>query len=172
MPRNLFSPAAFNPFFMWVDFATKSSEMLVSSGQVIASRVDQMARAGVNPSASDRKEFALMGSEKMRAATESGLAVASGLRDVNYPLAMRAWQQSFAAWGAMVSLGGSRTWGEALSRQTTLAHALARSGQTQARLSGSAARLAHAALAPVHAASTGNARRLARSKARSGAARR
>ena len=33
----------FNPLMLWADLALKGAEMLVSSGQVIGSRVDQMA---------------------------------------------------------------------------------------------------------------------------------
>ena len=156
----------FNPMMLWADLALKGTEMLVSSGQVIGSRVDQMARAGANPSPRDVKEFALMGSEKLKAATESGLAVAVRMQSANYQLMARAWQQWFAAWGAMASLGTSRSFGEALSRQNTLFNALVRSGRSNAQLSGDTARLAHAALKPYHGASTANAKRLGKAGAR------
>jgi hypothetical protein len=156
----------FNPMMLWADLALKGTEMLVSSGQVIGSRVDQMARAGANPSPRDVKEFALMGSEKLKAATESSLAVALRMQSANYQLMARAWQQWFAAWGAMASLGTSRSLGEALSRQNTLFNALVRSGRSNAQLSGDTARLAHAALKPYHGASTANAKRLGKAGAR------
>lgn len=161
------TPASlFNPVMLWADLAMKGTEMLVASGQVIGSRVDQMARAGTNPSPRDVQEFSRMGSEKLQAATESGLAIALRMQSTNYQLMARAWQQWFAACGAMASLGASRSWGEALTRQNVLYQALARSGHTNARLSSDAARLGSAAMAPFHSASTANARRLRRAAAR------
>jgi hypothetical protein len=168
----IFNPALFNPLMLWADLAMKTSEMLVASGQVIGTRVDRMARAGAKPSARDLKEFTLMGSEKVKAATESGLAVATRLQSANYQLMARAWQQWFASLGAMSSLAGSRTFGEALSRQNRLFNSLVRSGRTHSQLSGDTARLASAALKPIHSAASANARRLARTRTRAGAARR
>jgi hypothetical protein len=167
MPYNVIHPSLFNPFLLWADFAAKSAEMLASSGQVIASRVGQIARAGSTPSPRDVREIVLMGSEKVKAAGESGLAVATRLQQTNYALMAQAWQQWFASLGAMNALATSRSFGEALSRQHQLFNALSRSGRTQARISADTARLASAALKPVHGASTANARRLARAKSRS-----
>jgi hypothetical protein len=168
---NLIRPSLFNPVLLWSDVALKTAEMLMSSGQVIGTRLDRIARAGPNPSARDRREFALMGSEKISAASKSAMAVASRLQSANYELMMRAWRQWFASLGAMNSLAASRSFGQALSRQKRLSDALARSGRTQARISSDTARLASAALKPVHSASTANAKRLARGKTRSAARR-
>jgi hypothetical protein len=171
MPYKLMQPTLFNPFLLWTQVAIKSAEMLFSSGQVIASRTGQMARAGANPSARDRREMILMGSEKAKAATQSGLAFATRLKSANLQLIGRAWQQWFASLGAMNALMTSRSVGEALARQNRLFNTLSRSGRTHARISSDTARLASAALKPVHSASTANARRLARVKVR-GATRR
>jgi len=165
MHHYMIHPELFNPVLLWADLAVKATEMLASSGQVIGSRVGQLARAGANPSPRDVREIALMGSEKVRAAAESGLAVATRLQSTNYALMARAWQQWFASLGAMNALATSRSFGEALSRQNRLYNALTRSAHTQARIAGDTARLAGAALKPVHGASTANARRLARAKA-------
>jgi len=162
MPRN--TPALFAPFRLWTDLALRTTEMLVASSQVIGTRVGQMARAGANPSASDVEEFTLMGSEKIKAATQSGAAVATRLQSANYQLMARGWQQWLTNIGAMTALASSGTFGEALSRQSRLMHSLARSGPTHARLSSDAARLLSAALDPVHGAATANARRLARTR--------
>jgi hypothetical protein len=172
MPQKLFHPSLFNPFLLWTDLALKSSEMLLASGQVIGTRLGRIAGAGANPNARDRKEFALMGSEKVKAATESSLAVATRLQAANYQLMARAWQQWLASAGAFTALAGSRTFGETLSRQNRLFHSLARSSRSQSQLSSDTARLAGAALGPVHRAASANARRLARARARSGLARR
>ena len=171
MALNAFQPDLLNPFMLWGRLAMKTAEMLVSSGQVIGSRMDQIARAGARPGPRDIREIALMGSEKMKAATESGLAVATRLQAANWQLFARAWQQWFASLGAMNALVASRSFGEALARQHSLLNTLGRAGRTQGRISADMARLAGAALAPVHAASTANARRLARVRTRAAARR-
>ena len=164
MSRNAFRPALFDPFTLWADLALRTTEMLVASSQVIGTRIGQIARAGANPSARDIKEFTLMGSEKLKAATQSSLAIATRLQSANYQLMARGWQQWVANLAAMGALASSRTFGEALSRQSRLFHSLARSGHTHSRWSGDTARLLSAALEPVHGAATANARRLARTR--------
>lgn len=62
------------PMLMWMDIATKTNQMLMSSGVVINKRVGRMVAAGPNPSARDRKEFHLMGAEKVVAFNQSALA--------------------------------------------------------------------------------------------------
>jgi hypothetical protein len=96
MPRTSSPFALFDPFLLWTDVGMKTAEMLLSSGQVIGTRLDRMARAGHNPSARDRREFTRMGTEKVKAAADSGLAVAARLQSANYELMTRAWQQWFA----------------------------------------------------------------------------
>lgn len=164
MARTAFDPTLLNPFMLWAQLAVKTSEMLVSSGQVIGTRVHQMARAGANPSPSDRREMLLMGSEKVKAAAASGLAVATHVQSANWQLAAQAWKQWLASATAMGALASSRNFGEALSRQHSLLETLGRAGRTQGRISTDMARLAGAALGPIHAASTANARRLAKRK--------
>jgi hypothetical protein len=157
-------PSLFNPAMLWADLAMKATEMMVSSVEVIGNRVDQIARAGANPSPRDIREIALMSSEKVKAATESNLAVATRMQSQNMQIFARAWQQWLASLGAMAALTTSRSFGEALSRQNTLFNSLSRSGHTHAQISSDTARLAHAAMKPVHAASTANAKRLRRAK--------
>lgn len=161
MARNIFEGGV-DPFMLWTDLAMKTAEMLVASGQVIGQRVGQIARAGANPSPRDIKEFHLMGSEKVKAATQSGMAMATQLQTANFQLMARGWQQWLASLGAMSALASSRTFSEALSRQSRLVSSVASSGHTHSRLSGDAARVLGAALAPVHGAATANARRLSR----------
>jgi hypothetical protein len=134
MARNAFQPALFNPLMLWAEIGMKTTEMLLASGQVIGTRVGQMARHGANPSASERREMLLMGSEKMKAATQSGMAVATRLQAYQWQLMTRGWQQPWLGSFAALSTEG--------------------------------ARLAGAALKPVHGASTANARRLSRSRSK------
>ena len=91
MPRRTASPlAAFNPFLMWFEVATKTAEMMLASGVVIHTRVGRMAAAGPNPSARDRKEFTLMGAEKVKAMQDSALAVGMGLQQAQLQMASAA----------------------------------------------------------------------------------
>jgi hypothetical protein len=78
MARPPFPSLLFNPFALWMDLALKTAETLFASGLVIGTRVNRMQLAGPNPSARDRKEFTLMGTEKLKAMTDSAMAV--GLR--------------------------------------------------------------------------------------------
>ena len=146
--RRTASPA--NPLLLWSNLALKSAEMLFASSQVIPMRLGQMALAGPNPSVRDRREFARMAPEKLQAGTESMLAVAARMQTMQMQWMAQAWQQWLrASMGA--GMGSMAQWGAA---------------------SANAARLGSVALAPIHAASTSNARRLARVKRSVGAAKR
>lgn len=117
---NIFHPTLFNPFLQWADMAMKTTEMMVSSGQVIGERVDEIARAGANASPRDFKELTQVGGDKVSAATETGVEAMTRMQMASYELLTRGWQQWFASVGAITSLFGSRTFGEALSRQDRL----------------------------------------------------
>lgn len=123
-----------SPLAPWLQLGTRSAEMLLASGQVIAMRVTRMAAAGANPSARDRKEFLRMGSEKVQAGAQSAWAVGAQWQAIGWELWSRAWRQWLALFG-----------GTALRGAPQLQHL---------------PRLAQAALAPVHRAATANARRL------------
>ena len=64
------------PFRTWSAFAWKTAETMLASAQVIARRTDLLISTGNSPSASNQREFALMGQEKIVAASES-----AGARD-------------------------------------------------------------------------------------------
>lgn len=55
--------------------ATQAAELAVAVPQVVAHRMLRMALAGGTPSARDRREFRLMGAEKMAAFQESWTAM-------------------------------------------------------------------------------------------------
>ncbi len=88
-----------NPWMMWADFTVKAAEMMLASNQVIGVRVNRMAQAGSNPTARDRKEFMLMGTEKVRAASESALAMSGAM--------MRLWQPWTGSLGSLSRLSTS-----------------------------------------------------------------
>jgi len=149
-----------NPFLLWTDLALKTGEMMLASAQVISHRTSRMSKAGPTPNARDRREFALMGREKMEASVESAQAMAMRLMKVNPLLGAHAARQMLTSATAVMSLAASRTVGEAMKRQAALIRAVTQSAATASRLSGSTARIAQRGLKPIHARATANARRL------------
>jgi methionine synthase I (cobalamin-dependent) len=154
--RSLFA----NPLLIWTDLALRTGEMLLASSRVIGHRTGRMAAAGAKPSARDRREFTLMGQEKIEAAAESAQAMAAHMVKMNPQLGARAVRQMLTGATAIMSLAASRNAGQSLARQAKLVRAMARSATTASLLSGSAARLAQRGLKPVHARATANAKRL------------
>lgn len=132
MSRQSSTSTSLQPFTLWTQLALRSFEMWHAAAQVIGMRTGRMAAASHPPSARDRKEFTLMGTEKVQAATHANLAMARRLQGSSLHLWSNAWQQWL------------------------------RGGVALAPLSAEAARVGLAGLAPVHRAATGNARRLAR----------
>jgi hypothetical protein len=121
--------------------STKTLELSLAAPQVVAHRVGRMMAAGPMPSARDRKEFLLMGSEKLLAFHQSWFAM---------------WMQTAAAAQAQ--------WLRAL---TTLpwARPRATSRAAQRAVAGHAAtvaRVLHAGLKPIHAKAVSNSKRLRR----------
>src|SRR3712207_5497720 len=93
-----------NPLLVWTGFALKNAEMLMASAQVIGHRTSRMAMAGVSPSARDRKEFVLMGQEKLEAAAESAQAVALRMIALNFQIGAIWYKQMVGAATGMLSL--------------------------------------------------------------------
>lgn len=153
----------FAPQLLWADWAARSTEMMVAASQVVAHRTDRMAKAGPLPNARDRREFALMGAEKVAAAQESSQAVQKHLMTaLPWQLGMRWWQDAVAVSQAAVKLGTSRTPAQAIARAGTLTQVATAAGKRSARASGNAARLASSALEPIAKRATANAKRLGR----------
>ena len=159
-------PAALlaNPYVLWGTYATKSFETWAAAAQVIPIRLTRMAAAGTNPSAADRREMSVMGTEKLDAFSRAGLAFATAMT----PAAMNLGMQAFQAWMGILNSGArlaaSRTVPQTLRRQRALAHSLVRHGPAAHRGSHAAAKVAHAMLDPVHAVATANAKRLTQLK--------
>ena len=138
----------------------KTGEMMLASAQVIGHRTHRMSRAGPTPNVRDRREFALMGHEKIEASVESAQAIATQLAKMNPLLGANAARQMLASATALMSLATSRSVGEAMTRQAELIRAVTQSAAAASQLSGSTARVAQRGLKPVHARATANARRL------------
>jgi hypothetical protein len=160
MKRNGLHRSYFSPFTLWSDLAAKTLEMMVASAQVIGHRTGRMARAGPSPSARDRREFALMGQEKIEAGAQSAQAMATHMMAMGQPWSALAFRHYLRSSAALMSLARSRTPGQLIARQAALARALGQSAVSMADVSKSVTRLAHRGLKPIHAKATANARRL------------
>ena len=104
MARKTRTPLPAMPFVVWNELAMKTGEMMLASAQVIGHRTHRMARAGPTPNARDRREFTLMGQEKLEAARESAFAMGSQIARMNSQLGLRAWQDMMAAGSTMLSM--------------------------------------------------------------------
>ena len=161
-PFSVYMLAA-NPWRSWFALAWKTGEMMLASGQVIGHRSQRLLAAGHFPSAPDRREFSLMGQEKIAAAMESSQALALSGARMTQQLGAIAFQQMLTSATGMMSLAGSRTAAQVMARQSRLVReTLTGSAAVTAKLSRSAAQVADRTLTPVHARATANAKRLGR----------
>ena len=160
MKRNYHGYSYFAPFMLWSDLATKTLEMMLASAQVIGHRTGRMALAGPAPNARDRREFALMGQEKIEAGAQSAQAMAAHMMTMSQPWGALAFRHILRSSAAFLSLASSRTPSQLIARQAALARALGQSAVSMADVSKSATKLARRGLKPIHAKATANAKRL------------
>ena len=160
MKRNYPGYSYFLPLMLWSDLATKALEMMLASAQVIGYRTGRMALAGAAPNARDRREFALMGQEKIEAGAQSAQAMAAHLMTMNQPWGALAFRHLLRNSAAFMSLASSRTPSQLIARQAAVARALGRSAVHMADVSKDATKLAHRGLKPIHAKARANAKRL------------
>lgn len=149
-----------NFFLAWADVAYQTGDMWLSASTVVRLRTEQMLRAAPAPSATDLEEMALMGHEKLAAASESAAAVADRLHTLGYGLPQRALRHALEAGGAMVGLAVSTSPAQAAEQTGRLLRAAARTAATGTHYGSAAARLAQRALKPIRARTTANAQRL------------
>lgn len=154
-----------NPLRSWGTLAWKTGEMMLASGQVIGHRTGRLLAAGHSPGAQDRREFALMGQEKIAAMAEASQALAlSGVR-ITQKMGAIAFEQMLSATTGMAALAASRTAQQAMAQHSRLVReTLSASATAGSALSRAAAQSASRALKPIHRRATGNARRLAKKK--------
>jgi hypothetical protein len=160
MKRNLPGYPYFLPLMLWSDLAAKTVEMMLASAQVIGHRTGRMALAGPAPNARDRREFALMGQEKIEAGAQSARAMAMQMASMSQAWGASAARQMLRNSAALMSLATSRTPGQLVARHAALAQALRQPAVSATDVSKSAARIAQRGLKPIHARATANARRL------------
>ena len=149
-----------DPFTIWTRLAFKTGEMMMASAQVIGHRTNRIVTAGSTLNERDRREFSLMGQEKMEAASESVQAMARHMMTINQQIGAQAVGQMLAGATDILSLATSRTAGQALARQAKLMRTLTRGVASASQLSTAAARLAQRGLKPIHSRATANAKRL------------
>jgi hypothetical protein len=162
--RTIGFPTA-NPFILWSSLAVKTAEMMMASSQVIRHRTGRIASAGLLPDERDRREFHLMGQEKLEATAESLQAIGLRVLSFQQQFAMLAFRQMVAAATGWMSLAGSRTLAQSAQAQGELVrNTMSHSAATLSHVGDSVARVAHKGLKPIHSRATANARRLARVK--------
>jgi len=160
MERNETLSLRANPFSVWTDLAVKTCEMMVASAEVIGHRTGLMAAAGPIPNASDQHEFALMGQEKIEAATESARAMAEVAMMLNRQLGAQAFSQMLTGSTAMISLATSSSVVQSIERQGELVRTMTESAIKVSQLPNSAGLLAHSAVKPLYSRAKENAKRL------------
>jgi hypothetical protein len=162
MKRNYAGHLYLSPFILWSDLASKTLEMMLASAQVIGHRAGRMALAGPTPNARDRREFALMGQEKIEAGVQSAQAMAMQMMTMSLPWGALAFRQILRNSTAFMSLASSRTPSQLIARQAAFAKGLGQAAMSVANVSQNAAKLVHGGLGPIHTKATANAKRLAK----------
>ncbi|MEP7062890.1 MAG: polyhydroxyalkanoate granule-associated phasin [Betaproteobacteria bacterium] len=158
--RRVTSAAA--PLAAWLGVYWKAMEMSAASAHVIGHRTGRMMLAGRDPGPADRREFAMMGREKVLAAQASSAAIATSLFAFNLQLWSRAVDSQLRTAAAVASLASSRSIGQALARQAKLARTMGEAPLSAGETAAAAARVVARGMAPLHARSTANSRRLAK----------
>jgi len=152
-----------NPLLAWTEFAFGWGQMMATSAQVIGQRTGRMVLAGANPGVADRKEFALMSSEKSAAAIESAQAMTQGMFALSQQLAAMMFRQMFAAVPLMMSIAASATPQQAAARRMRLVDVgMSNTNEATSRISSALPRIAHKGLRPIHSKATANRKRLSR----------
>jgi hypothetical protein len=157
--------ADINPVLTWMGLAWKTMEMLMASAQVINHRTQRMAAAGLMPNLRDRREFTLMGQEKLEAMAESAQAMTLRIMMLNQQIGAQVFEQMVAGTASGLSLAASRTVMQSGALQAKMMRdILANSAKATSRLADSFANVAHHGLKPIHSRATANARRLGKLK--------
>ncbi len=145
--------------------AERTAELAVASARTIGFRTAMMAQAAGDPIAMSDPEFMLMGSEKVEASYAAALALADSLR----PL-YEAWM----TWSSHQLHGNVRFASEIVSCRNPadltrvyshwINESLTGTQLAAGKMAEAISKMSGAALAPIHAAASANARRLAKLK--------
>ena len=143
----------------------KTGEMMLASAQVINHRTGRIAAAGPSPDSRDRREFTLMGQEKIAAASESAQAIAARMLTLNQQMGTLAFNQLVAGTAGIMSVATAQTIAQSSKAQAELVRdTMSSSAKAAAQLADSVAQIAHHGMKPVHSRATANAKRLSRHK--------
>lgn len=154
-----------NPLALWAGLAMKTGEMMLASAQVIQHRTGRMAAAGVVPSKRDRREFALMGQEKVAAASESMQAVATRMIKLNQQMGAIAFNSAVAGMTGIMSVAAAQTVAQSTKARVELMRdTMSSSAKAASQIADSVARAAQHGLKPVHGRATANAKRLGKQR--------
>jgi hypothetical protein len=151
-----------NPFLAWTQYAWSMNEMLFASAQVIGLRSGRLLAAGALPNARDRREFTLMGQEKIEAATESIQAMALQTISANLRMAEAGARQWMRGAQMMATFGNPLLAPTANMQSALLRNLGSNAAALAAQFAGSAATVAHHGLRPIHSRATRNAKRLSK----------
>ena len=152
-----------NSFLQWTTLALKTNEMMLASAQVISHRTTRIAQAGALPSVRDRREFTLMGQEKLDAAAASAQAMTVRMFGINQQFAVIAFKQLMNSAGGLLALLTAPTLALSGQKQAELLrNTMTDSADVASHVSGEIARLAHHGLKPIHSRAVSNAKRLAK----------
>ncbi len=134
---------------------------MMASAQVIHHRAGRLVMAGVIPGERDRREFALMGQEKLEAVVESTQAVATRAMIIYTQIGTLAFRQLLnGAAGMMKFVASPAALLSANGQADLLRGAINGSSAMASQLSNALAHLAHHGLKPIHTRVKGNAKRL------------
>lgn len=161
MRRRMNSIWTGNPLLLWSELAVKSAEMWMASAQVIHHRTGRMATAGPNPSARDRREFHLMGQEKLEAAGESLQAMTAHMITASQQMGLLVLKQMNMGAGNYLMLAMARGMAEsAKASSAIMQRSLSDSSVIGSRFTQTTAEVMQRGLKPVHQRATANAKRL------------
>jgi hypothetical protein len=148
------------PFSLWAGIAIKTGELMWASAQVISHRTQRMAFADFIPNSRDRREFTLMGREKIDALAESSQAVTKRIWELQCQANTIAWKKAFSNTRNLF-LAANPT---ALRRRQKkwINDTFSNPPLDASRISSSIATVAQKALDPLHSRATANAKRLAK----------
>lgn len=135
-------------------------ELLQATIHVVTVRTTRMAIAGPSPDEQDRREFSLMSVEKGEAASESIVAMQSGLMNLTMGLAKDTSDHLWATSAAATTLASSRSAEQWFEGQTELLRLATDFPASPLQLVSSTTSLMQEILAPIHGRATANARRL------------
>lgn len=154
-----------NSFTIWTELTLKTVEMMTASAQVISHRTARIVNAGLIPATSDRREFRLMGNEKMEALADSLQAVGWQYLVSQQQLAVHLFRQWMTTAGNFRAIwSGPSIIHSSWPYFALMRECMASTHILNGHLNEATATLMHKGLMPIHSRVTANAKRLSRLK--------